>query len=107
MLTLTDNARSAVQDIAARAGLPDEGGLRIAESDGQTGAFELSLVAGPLDGDEVIAAGSAKVYVEPTTSEILADQKLDAVPSPEGTGFLLTPQDAPATDGEGTDGALL
>jgi len=31
MLTLTDNARLAVQDIAARAGLPEEGGLRIAE----------------------------------------------------------------------------
>lgn len=97
MLTLTDNARFAVQDIASRAGLPEEGGLRIVESDAQTGAFELSLVAAPVDGDEVIEAGSAHVYVEPTTSEILADQKLDAVPSPEGTGFLLAPQeDGPA-----------
>ncbi len=103
MLTLTDNARFAVQDIAARAGLPEEGGLRIAESDAQTGAFELTLVPAPVDGDEVIAAGEAHVYVEPTTSEILADQKLDAVPSPEGTGFLLAPQDAPEA---GADGAL-
>lgn len=95
MLTLTDNARFAVQDIATRAGLPEEGGLRIVESDSQTGAFELSLVAAPAEGDAVIDAGTAHVFVEQATAEILADQKLDAVPSPEGTGFLLTPQDGP------------
>ncbi len=101
MLTLTDKARFAVQDIAARAGLPEEGGLRIAESDGRTGEFELSLVASPVDGDEMIDAGSARVYVEPTTSQILADQKLDAVPSPEGTGFLLAPREAPDASPDG------
>lgn len=98
MLTLTDNARSAVQDIAQRAGLPEDGGLRIAEAS-QAGNFELSLVAAPVDGDEVIEAGGARVYVEPTTSEMLADQKLDAVPSPEGTGFLLAPQDGAEQNG--------
>ena len=44
MLTLTDNARHAVQDIATRAGLPDDGGLRIAKSQQESGSFELSLV---------------------------------------------------------------
>ena len=101
MLTLTDNARFAVQDIASRAGLPEEGGLRIAESEAQNGAFELSLVAAPVDGDEVIDAGAANVYVEPKTSAILADQQLDAVPSPEGTGFLLSPQSASGAEGNG------
>lgn len=99
MLTLTENARHAVQDIAARAGLPDEGGLRIAEAQGQAGSFELSLVPAPVAGDEVIDAGEAKVFVEPTTSATLADQKLDAAPTPEGTGFLLAPQDSPEADG--------
>jgi iron-sulfur cluster assembly protein len=103
MLTLTDNARFAVQDIATRAGLPEEGGLRIVESDSQTGAFELTLVAAPVEGDDVIDAGTAHVYVERATAEILADQKLDAVPSPEGTGFLLAPQDGPDA---AADGAL-
>jgi len=92
MLTLTDNARHAVQDIAVRAGLPEEGGLRIAESEAKEGGFELSLVPAPVEGDEVIDAGGARVFVEPATSTVLADQKLDAAPSPEGTGFLLTPQ---------------
>ena len=103
MLTLTDNARLAVQDIAARAGLPEEGGLRIAESE-QAGAFELSLVAEPVAGDEVIETGGARVYVEPSTSGVLADQALDAVPSAEGTGFLLTPQGAPEAGSNGTLG---
>ena len=92
MLTLTDNARNAVQDIATLAGLPEEGGLRIVETEAP-GRFELSLVPAPLDGDEVIEADGARVFVEPTTSTILADQTLDATPTPEGTGFSLAPQD--------------
>jgi len=98
MLALTDNARHAVKDIATRAGLPEEGGLRIAESQAQAGNFELSLVPAPVEGDEVIDAGGAHVFVEPATATILADQKLDAAPSPEGTGFLLAPQAAPDSD---------
>lgn len=93
MLTLTDNARHAVQDISTRAGLPEEGGLRIAESSEQVGSFELSLVPAPPDGDEVIEAEGARVFVEPSTSTILSDQQLDAAPSADGTGFLLAPQD--------------
>jgi Fe-S cluster assembly iron-binding protein IscA len=92
MLTLTDNARHAVQDITSLAGLPEEGGLRIVEADAP-GSFALSLVPAPVDGDEVIEAAGARVFVEPTTSTILADQTLDATPTPEGTGFVLAPQD--------------
>ena len=92
MLTLTDNARHAVQDIANRAGLPQEGGLRIAESEQQVGSFELSLVPAPVDGDEVIEDEGARVFVEPTTSTVLADQQLDAAPAGDGTGFMLAPQ---------------
>jgi len=97
MLTLTDNARHAVQDIAVRAGLP-EGGLRIAESEAQEGSFKLSLVPAPVEGDEVIDTAGARVFVEPAILTVLADQKLDAAPSPEGTVFLLGPQDDAADD---------
>lgn len=93
MLTLTDNARHAVQDIATRANLPEEGGLRIAESPQQAGSFELSLVPTPVEGDEVIDAQGTHVFVEPGTSTILSDQQLDAAPSADGTGFLLAPQE--------------
>lgn len=92
MLTLTDNARAAVQDIAERAGLPEQGGLRIAPSPAQDGSFELSLVAEAPAGDSVIDAERAKVYLEPETSAVLADQQLDAVQSEAGPGFLLAHQ---------------
>lgn len=93
MLTLTDNARHAVADIAEKAGLPEDGGLRIAQSTEQNGSFELSLVAAPADGDAVIESEGTRVFVEPETSTALADQQLDAMPSEEGVGFLLAPQD--------------
>ncbi|KGM14183.1 iron-sulfur cluster assembly accessory protein [Cellulomonas bogoriensis] len=92
MLTLTDNARAAVQDISTRAGLPQEGGLRIAQSEEQVGSFELSLVPAAPEGDTVIEEEGARVFVEPTTSDVLADQQLDAAPAGDGTGFLLAPQ---------------
>lgn len=100
MLTLTPDARHAVRDIAARAHLPRRGGLRIAEARERPGVFEVSLVEGPVEGDEVVEADGARVYVEPRTSTVLADQQLDAAASPEGTGFRLAPQDGgPAADG--------
>ncbi len=91
MLTLTQNACHAVHDLAERAGIPDEGGLRIAESD-ERGSFELSLVAAPVAGDELIEQEGARVFVEPETAVVLAGQELDAAPAPDGAGFLLTPQ---------------
>ena len=104
MLTLTDNARHAVQDIAVLAGLPEEGGLRIVETDAP-GSFELTLVPAPEDGDLVLEADGARVFDEPTPSTILADQTLDAAPTPEGTGFLLAPQDdAPHDETDAADG---
>lgn len=92
MLTLTDNARHALQDIATQAGLPETGGLRIAGSTQGVGSFELSLVPAPVAGDQVIDTEGTRVFVEPSTSEVLADQQLDAAPSEQGTGFMLAPQ---------------
>ena len=43
MLTLTDQAVSAIRDLTAQAGLPPETGLRIAPEDGDTRGLALSL----------------------------------------------------------------
>ncbi|QGQ18544.1 adhesin [Cellulomonas sp. JZ18] len=90
MLTLTDNARTAVETLTQRAGLPEEGGLRIAEQD--SGGFELALVAGPDPGDDVVAEGGARVYVDSRTAQTLSDQRLDVEPTGTGTAFTLTHQ---------------
>ncbi|HEY0216039.1 MAG TPA: adhesin [Cellulomonas sp.] len=93
MLTLTDNASTAVRDLTTRAGLPDSGGLRIAESEQQLGSFELALVPEAVPGDDVIDRDGATVFVSSGTSAALADLELDADPSPEsGPGFTLAPQ---------------
>lgn len=93
MLTLTENASSAVRDLTSRAGLPDSGGLRIAESEQQLGSFELALVPEAVPGDEVIDSGGATVFVSEQTSTLLSDLTLDADPSATGSpGFTLAPQ---------------
>lgn len=91
MLTLTDNARTAVETLTARSGLPQEsGGLRIAEQD--SGSFDLALVDGPAPGDGVVASGAARVYVDERTAVTLTDQRLDVETTGAGTTFTLTPQ---------------
>lgn len=96
MLTLTQNASTAVRDLAAVAGLPESGGLRIADSQDQPGGFELSLVTSPVPGDEVVATEEATVILAPMASATLADQILDVDPASDGTGFTLLPQVASA-----------
>lgn len=93
MLTVTDNARTAVETLAQQAGVPDEGGLRIAQSAGQPGNFELALVPAPQPDDAIVDdSGETKVFVENDAATALAALQLDAEPSPEGPGFVLTPQ---------------
>lgn len=87
MLTLTENARTAVETLTSRAGLPEEGGLRIAEQD--SGGFELALVAAPDPGDDTVTAGDAHVYVDPRASATLSDLELDVAPGEGGSQFTL------------------
>ncbi len=93
MLTLTDNARLAVQDLATQANLPDEGGLRIAAAEGTPGDFDLALVTEAPPTDEVIDLEGTHVFVEPVASTSLADLALDADATGQTTSFTLTPQD--------------
>nr|WP_243861296.1 adhesin [Cellulomonas uda] len=88
---MTDNARTAVETLTARSGLPAEsGGLRIEEQ--ESGAFDLALVAGPTPGDEVVEAGTARVYVDERTAETLAASRLDVEASGTGPAFTLSAQ---------------
>lgn len=93
MLTVTDNARTAVDDLAQQAGVPAEGGLRIAQSAGQPGNFELALVPAPQPDDQVVDdSGSSHVFVEAQAVPALDTLTLDTDPAAQGPGFVLTPQ---------------
>ena len=93
MLTLTENASTAVHDLTTRAGLPETGGLRIAESDAQSGGFDLALVPAPAPEDEVVTAGEATVFLAAGVSASLSDLRLDVdSATPEAAAFTLVPQ---------------
>jgi iron-sulfur cluster assembly protein len=99
MLTLTPGAAEVIHDLAAGQGLPSGAGLRIAPyTENGMSAFALSLSEGPAPDDTVIEArdGDTMVYVEPTASQLLADQVLDAHVDEQGEiAFLISPQSAP------------
>ena len=91
MLTLTDDAQTAIKAITTDAGLPETGGVRIAVAEGGN-ELQMQLVPEPAAGDEVIETEGARVFASSDASELLAEQVLDAGQTPEGTGFSLRPQ---------------
>jgi iron-sulfur cluster assembly protein len=93
MLTVTDSARNAVEDLAQQAGVPAEGGLRIAQSTGQPGNFELALVPAPQPDDQIVDdSGATHVFVDAEAAPALETLTLDTDPAAQGPGFVLTPQ---------------
>jgi len=86
MLTLTENAQVAVQDLTQNVEDP-EAGLRITSEQDQ---LAVSVVTGPEPTDVVVDAGEAHVYIAQDTAPALDDQVLDATRTPDGVGFMLT-----------------
>ena len=84
MLTLTDQAVSAIRDLTTRPGLAEETGLRIAPHDGDTGGLALSLADGPQAGDQVIEEADVHVFLQPEAAAALDDKALDAQISQDG-----------------------
>lgn len=79
MLSITNTAEEAIGTILSSSSAPEEAGMRIeaqSSEDGQQAGFQLSVVAEPAAGDEVIADGN--VFLEPITSQMLAESELDA-----------------------------
>lgn len=91
MLTLTENAQTAIKTITSQAGLPEEGGVRIAMSEAGSD-LQMALSPEPAVGDQVIENDGARVFVAEETSTMLESQELDASETEEGTGFSLRQQ---------------
>ena len=90
MLTLTDNALTAVRTLTQDPEAPEGAGLRITPG---TEGLELILVADPVPGDALIDDGGARVYVEPEAAELLNEQTLDAQVEEGQVSFFLSPPD--------------
>jgi iron-sulfur cluster assembly protein len=78
-MELTEIAAAAIANLVEGEGL-DHGGLRLtAERDeqGEIG-IHLDVVAEPAEGDEVVEAHGAQVFLDPSAADALADKVLDA-----------------------------
>ncbi|WP_151082269.1 Fe-S cluster assembly protein HesB [Nocardioides cynanchi] len=92
MLSLTENASTIVKDIAAQQGGPDTTGLRISSEDPSVGLM-VTATGQPEPGDATVVSDGATVYLDPTASEQLDDQILDAAVAEDGrVQFALAPQ---------------
>lgn len=84
MLTLTDNATTAVKTIADRTlGQDADGGLRISSS--ADDGYAVTIATAPEPNDEVIGTPGAQVFLEKTASAALTDKVLDASVEPDGS----------------------
>ena len=83
MLAVTDNAAAVIRDLADRQEVPEGTGLRIA-SDPTAGGLTLSLASQPLDGDQVLDAAGARLFLDPQAALLLDDKALDAAVDAQG-----------------------
>ncbi|MEH0843063.1 iron-sulfur cluster biosynthesis family protein [Micromonospora sp. CPCC 205711] len=83
MLTMTDNAVLVIRDLAVQQDVAEDGGLRIA-ADTDAGSLTIELVPEPTQGDQVVDAQGARIFLDPDAAELLNDTSVDAVVDDEG-----------------------
>ena len=84
MLTLTENAATAVKTLSSQIPTED-GGLRIRGAEQAEAGFELALVSAPEPDDAVIETDGARVFVEQAATLPLDDRVLDAQVGEDGS----------------------
>jgi len=87
MLVLTEAAAEAVRSLIPTPQASAGGGLRISSSVEQPqepGALQVTAESGPDQGDQVLEAAGARVFIEQRASVYLADKVLDAQTDVQG-----------------------
>jgi Fe-S cluster assembly iron-binding protein IscA len=97
VLTLTPDATEAIERILEAPSVPDGAGVRIASAaattDETTGSdLQVTIAEEPDGSDEVIEEEGARVFIEGTVIEFLADKQLDAQVVDERVGFTIAEQ---------------
>ena len=85
MLTVTDDAATAIRTLAAQNDLPAQTGVRISSTTGESGAtaLGLSVAEGPLPEDEVIEEADYEV-VDEELAKLLGSDDDDDEPRRRG-----------------------
>jgi len=96
VLTLTNQAQTAVRTLTQDPQAPETAGLRIAA--GNEG-LELMVVAEAAPGDALIDDGGARVFIDSEASQLLEEQILDAqVEGSQISFFLASLDDMPSPE---------
>jgi len=93
MLTLTENAAKAVEEIvAADPEVAEDAGVRIYAMPREDGGTTLGVAVAetPQEDDQVIEEAGARVFVESTIVGLVDSKTLDAVADEKGTHFTLS-----------------
>jgi Fe-S cluster assembly iron-binding protein IscA len=77
MLAVTDKAVGVIRDITTQQNLPEGAGLRIA-ADPVADSLTLSVSPKPQDGDVVLDASGARIFLDFEAAQLLDDKALDA-----------------------------
>ncbi|WP_319462880.1 adhesin [Micromonospora sp. RTP1Z1] len=83
MLTMTDNAVLVIRDLANQQDVAEDGGLRIA-ADTDAGSLSIELVPQPVQGDQVVDAEGARIFLDADAAELLNETSVDAIVDDEG-----------------------
>jgi iron-sulfur cluster assembly protein len=99
MLTLTQEATTAIEGILASPGIPDGAGLRITPAPGTNSSepvagLQVAVAEKPDVSDQVIEDSGARVFVQESVTDALADKELDVQVDAEHVSFTLGSQDA-------------
>jgi iron-sulfur cluster assembly protein len=84
MLTLTPTASTVIENLVSREADPGTAGLRIDSDGAEATQFAVSVAPAPVEGDQVVDTGNARVFLEPNASMALADKVLDAQVGDDG-----------------------
>lgn len=86
MIALTENAVSAIRNLTEQPAVPDGSGLRIAtgtvpvteDTAEESRVLTLAVETQPQEGDQVVDAGGARLFLEEDAATYLDDKALDA-----------------------------
>lgn len=95
MLTLTEEATTAVKTITAQIPDAPHSGIRIEGAGSSESQFKLSVVDAPASGDAVVENGGARVFLDSDAAAVLDDRVLDAQVDPEQGSVQFAVTNAP------------
>lgn len=89
MLALSDSAVAALERVVGTAPEPAEGVRILVEPQGCAGLrYLMGLETDPMDGDQVVACGCTKLFVDADSHRFLCDTRIDFVDTLDECGFV-------------------